>query len=558
MADDDLQALKSFKKDFEKIWLAFNPNQTTRFSTDEPSAIDDNFLNALSSTVGMIQKRLLDHDRAFLKKFNPKNDATTETVFKRSADNISHQLGVLGLPGKDTHELVNALVKLNLLKKPGFKDEKEFLERASKLYNEFIKLPESLQMTINAELAPKPSPIIESGPPPKTDVPPKPGETSTSVAPPPPKPRPEEEVPPWLAYEVKNPFFEERDYALMLQNPRDEAALQKLARAALFRFVERAVEDGVAWEVPRPASYPKSKGVMGITTGGVTKYYDTSHISEAMFGLYKKDGKTVHFKPDYRDMELAFEGLPLKGAPLELPKTPIYREELDKTNFDNHKYGDHTFFHNRVWAHFFGEIGEFPEADRNRILYRMGQRLEGLNDRNDFFKTQTYEIELGKAQQEEKVGAFMKEMQGLALRNASPFAYYRLYTENRNDPDNLQEEYYKSQKDYIRQRQEKLYKLERGIIDAPPKKETEGDHKKEKEGDCKKAPPEKDPLSEYFNQTSFVPGAGVEIPEGAGILKTVSRADEFRMNIVTAGLALEASTTTDNPGTKSPAPKTRL
>ncbi len=77
MADDDLQALKSFKKDFEKIWLAFNPNQTTRFSTDEPSAIDDNFLNALSSTVGMIQKRLLDHDRAFLKKFNPKNDATT-------------------------------------------------------------------------------------------------------------------------------------------------------------------------------------------------------------------------------------------------------------------------------------------------------------------------------------------------------------------------------------------------------------------------------------------------------------------------------------------------
>lgn len=501
MADENLQRLESFKKEFDKIRLAFNPRETATFSIKNPNPADPDFINALSSTVGTIQKRLLDHDRAFLKKFNPLNNPAVDKALNRSADKISHQLGVLGVPGSDTGELLNALLKSDELKDPKFSNAKTFLDQASKLYDAFLHLPDDMQIKINADLALKPSPTIESAPSPKDVSKLKPGEPPATT-PPSAAPRAENLPPPWLAYRVKNEFFEEKDYALMRQNPRDEAALQNLAQEALIRFVARAVEDGVAREIPQPAQYP-AKGIMRITTDGVAKYYDTSHITEAMFGLYKKDGKTVHFKPDIRDLELAFEGLPLKGVEIDLPDNPAYRAEAEKTNFDTHKYGDHTYYHHRVWEKIFGGINDLPEADRTRIVYKMGQRFEAFSDNKEFFEPLTYEIGLAKAQRAGKERGFLMQMEAIGFRNASPFGYFRLGGE-------FMEEYTKSQKLYIEQRQEVLYKRDKEKTTS---------------------------LDQEFKAASN------------------TSLQEFKDNIHTAGLRDESPAAPDSPGTKSPALK---
>ncbi|GJL85361.1 MAG: hypothetical protein DHS20C02_11360 [Micavibrio sp.] len=266
---------------------------------------------------------------------------------------------------------------------------------------------------------------------------------------------------PWLGYPVYNGLFPPQSYGVLSGNPPNRAAIHKLAEEALRRFVERAAEDGVAKELPDYSpTDPPEKGVMSVTRDGITKYYDTSNITAAMYGLYKNEaGETVHFKPDLRDLGLAFEGLPTSGVPIDT--WPGYTHPAGLVETD-HNWGPTTYPRSRAWAYMFTGLDELIEKDPangNRLVYAMGKRLRGLDRDNPLFKKNTYEAALNDAQKHGREDELISAIKKLAHHNASVYSDARLGTYHEESPDNRSRIYNESLKrDYLPQRREMLYK----------------------------------------------------------------------------------------------------
>lgn len=262
----------------------------------------------------------------------------------------------------------------------------------------------------------------------------------------------------WGNGNLKNALFPVESYSVFSVNPPNRTYIHNLAEEALARFVERAVEDGVAQEINEPAQYP-TKGIIDIQRNGIVRFYNTSNIMAAMFGLFTdQQGNVIHFKPNMRDLSLAFEGLPIRGVPIEVE--PGYREDVDRLDPRDHNWGPTSYRRQRAWAFFFGEFNDLPVVERNRLVYRMGQRLMGLDENQAFFRQNPnwiYEDALAQAKKYGREQAFLDSMNGLAHRNASAYAYYRLSSSQQDDPFDLLKEYeYSLNRHYLPQREERL------------------------------------------------------------------------------------------------------